>query len=282
MVRRKKMRSLHSLLISLNLHVWGIGLFSLVFAVARPEVPPQRIEVRLLKLPSAAAGSSAGISPDRASPNRHRSQPAAVRRDAEPGAQIQKRRGPRVTHRVRVANTISPLETTRTGTWSPAFPLQAPRSAVQDQGASISGDSPEAQARTVRPSPAVRPPEPSPDHGSLTADHEPLTTDHHPLTLDDAIGGDARTLIEIIQARIDAVTPLAHASSGPCQARDGVVRVRFVVNLAGYPCGYRIVTSSGVHCLDDEVDNVLHMAEPYPYVAGWIPVTVRFAPRTRI
>jgi outer membrane biosynthesis protein TonB len=62
----------------------------------------------------------------------------------------------------------------------------------------------------------------------------------------------------------------------------GVVHLKFFVNQAGYPGGFRIIASSGVRCLDDEIDNVLHMAEPYPYVAGWIPVTVRFAPRTNI
>jgi hypothetical protein len=287
MARREKMRSLHSLLISLNLHIWGFGLFSLVFAASRPEPSPRRIEVQLLQLPAAVAGASAGISPDReypdrASRDRRRGQSAGLRCNADRRAQTQKRRGPRVTHRVRVAKTASPIEATPPGTWSPASPLRVARSAVQAQGARISGASPEAPPRAVRPSPTSRPPEPVSDYGSLATDHGSHTADHRLLTLDDSIGGDTRTLIEIIQARIDAVTPLVHASSGPCQTQKGVVRLRFVVNLAGYPCGYRIVTSSGVHCLDDEVDNVLHMAEPYPYVAGWIPVTVRFAPRTRI
>jgi TonB family protein len=89
-------------------------------------------------------------------------------------------------------------------------------------------------------------------------------------------------LIEIIQARIDAITPLVHATAGPCKTEKGVVRLKFVVNPAGYPHGFRIVDSSGVRCLDDEIDNVLHLAEPYPYVAGWIPVTVKFAPQTNI
>jgi hypothetical protein len=277
MARREKIRSLHSLLISLNVHIWGIWLFSLVLTASRPEAPPPRIEVQLLKIPAPVAGTeaSAGISQNRSSWFHLPGRPAAVRHAAGILKQDQKKRGPRVTHRVRVANTTSPLEIHAPGTWAPASPLRVPRSAVQDQGARISGVTPEAQARAFRSSPAERQPEPIPDHGSLT-------TDHRPVTLDDSIGGDTRPLIEIIQARIDAVTPLVHASAGPCQTQKGVVRLRFVVNLAGYPCGYRIITSSGVHCLDDEVDNVLHMAEPYPYVAGWIPVTVRFAPRTRI
>jgi phosphatidylglycerol:prolipoprotein diacylglycerol transferase len=86
----------------------------------------------------------------------------------------------------------------------------------------------------------------------------------------------------IIRARIDAITPLVHATAGPCRTEKGIVRLKFVVNPAGYPHGFRIIDSSGVRCLDDEIDNVLHLAEPYPYVAGWIPVTVKFAPRTSI
>jgi outer membrane biosynthesis protein TonB len=141
-------------------------------------------------------------------------------------------------------------------------------SAVHDTGSRIAGVSPDV------PPTADRRPSASGD-GSMSEGQWPQNL------VDDA-GGDTRELIKIIQARIDAVTPLVHASAGPCQTVKGVVHLKFFVNQAGYPCGFRIISSSGVRCLDDEIDNVLHMAEPYPYVAGWIPVTVRFAPRTNI
>lgn len=277
MAHRKKIRSLHSFLLSLNAHIWGIGLLSLVLVDSRPEPRPQRIEIQLLKLPAPAEGAeaSAGISPRRTSADRRGDRPAAAMHPAGEREQPMKKRGPRVTHRVRIANSASPLEVSAPGTWTPASPLRVPRSAVQAHGSRISGVSPEASAQAVRRVQANGRAAPATQRGSPAIAIDPLSPD-------EAIGGDTRPLIEIIQARIDSVTPLAHATAGPCQTQKGVVRLRFVVNPAGYPCGYRIIVSSGVHCLDDEVDNVLHMAEPYPYVAGWIPVTVRFAPRTRI
>ncbi|MBW1810185.1 MAG: energy transducer TonB [Deltaproteobacteria bacterium] len=91
-----------------------------------------------------------------------------------------------------------------------------------------------------------------------------------------AYGGDIRPRIDIIQAKIDAVTPIMHRTSVDCWSEGGVVTVKFSMNHEGYPTGHRIVRSSGSNCLDKEVDTVLHMAEPYPYVAGWVPVTVKF------
>ncbi len=89
-------------------------------------------------------------------------------------------------------------------------------------------------------------------------------------------GGDTRPLVQIIQARIDEVTPLVHHTSGGCRFEEGVVRMRFRISPHGYTEVKRVVNSSGPSCLEEVAEKVLHMAEPYPYVAGWVPVTVKF------
>jgi len=267
------MRLLHSFLISLNAHVWGVVLLSLVFIASKPDPEPQRIEIQLLKLPAPVDGAS-GV--DRRSGSEVAIRTTSIRGD-KPLEYRRKKRGPRVEYRVRVAQAASSVAVRDSGTWVPASSIRFQSSAEYTPGSRMSGVSPEARSTSGGGVPTRANLEP------LDTDHRPLPTDQGSLySTDIAPGGDTRTLIEIIQARIDAVTPLVHATAGPCQASSGVVRLKFVINQAGYPRGFRIVDSSGVRCLDDEVDNVLHIAEPYPYVAGWIPVTVRFAPRTRI
>ena len=56
------MRSLFSFLISLNAHVWGLVLLSLVFIYEQKPPEPQRIEVQFLKLPAPLEGSSTASS----------------------------------------------------------------------------------------------------------------------------------------------------------------------------------------------------------------------------
>jgi hypothetical protein len=283
------MRSLHSFLISLNAHIWGIWLLSLVFVVSGSEPRPQRIEVQLLKLPAPVEGDSGallGISLPRASPCRPDPEAALRATSGQEDGRRQRapgKRGPRVTYRVRVAQAASAIAVRDSGTWIPASGIRLRPSAECAPGSRISGVSPEAPPARggIAPARASYDP-PAAEHGSLATTQRSPARDNEPVSMDEAIGGDTRSLIEIIQARIDAITPLIHATAGPCQTEKGIVRLRFIINPAGYPCGFRIVASSGVRCLDDEVDNVLHMAEPYPYVAGWIPVTVRFSPRTRI
>ena len=92
-------------------------------------------------------------------------------------------------------------------------------------------------------------------------------------------GGSRRERIAIIQARIDRVTPLMHCTDRDreCRQRSGLARIRFLLDRRGYPRGYQLLDSAGAPCLDRQIDTVLHMAEPYPYVAGWIPVRVRFS-----
>jgi TonB family protein len=82
--------------------------------------------------------------------------------------------------------------------------------------------------------------------------------------------------VEIIQARIDAVTPVVHATAEGCRRVQGQVRLAFTLHPSGYSDRQRVMRSSGNPCLDAQIESILHLAEPYPYVAGWIPVTVRF------
>ncbi len=94
----------------------------------------------------------------------------------------------------------------------------------------------------------------------------------------DQPGGDIRARLAIIQARINAITPLMQATAAGCRAQSGLVRVVLRLNPRGYPCGHRIIDSTAPACLLQEVDTILHMGEPYPYLAGPIPITVRFGP----
>jgi outer membrane biosynthesis protein TonB len=258
-----KFRALHSFLISLNAHVWGLVLLSLVFVHRQKPPEPQRIEVQFLKLPAPLeGGSSDSREAARLETMTAASPSQATERVNRPRARVREQRGPRVEYRVRVAKTTAPVTVRESGTWVPTSSIRLRESALHDSGSRIAGVTPDA-----RPTAS--------DAGAMSGGRWPQN-------LVEDQGGDTRELIKIIQARIDAVTPLVHASAGPCQTTSGVVHLRFIVNRAGYPCGFRIISGSGVRCLDDEVDNVLHMAEPYPFVAGWIPVTVRFAPRTSI
>ncbi len=92
----------------------------------------------------------------------------------------------------------------------------------------------------------------------------------------DQPGGSQLALFDIIQRRIDAISPLIHRTTTGCRAMGGQARVRFLMNAHGYPLGYQVLDSTGSPCLDAEIDTVLHMAEPYPRVAGWVPVRVTF------
>lgn len=278
-----KLRALHSFLISLNAHVWVVVLLTAALVSEQKPPEPQRIEVQFLKLPAPLEGSALSV-------------PEATRAETKaeanlPRKRVRRQRGPRVEYRVRVARTTASVAARESGTWVPASRIRLRETAVHDSGSRIAGTSPDA-APTPERQPFVLSkvsksekqwPHSLVDHAAPQNGVAPDGTEpqNSPGPLDVA-GGDTRELIKVIQARIDAVTPLVHASAGPCQAVKGVVHLKFVVNRAGYPCGFRIIASSGVRCLDNEVDNVLHMAEPYPFVAGWIPVTVRFAPRTNI
>jgi len=105
---------------------------------------------------------------------------------------------------------------------------------------------------------------------------KPVRDDNEQDMADMDPGGDQRPLVQIIQARIDEVTPLIHRTSGDCRFEEGIMKIRFRISHHGYTADKRIVNSSGPSCLDEVAEKILHMAEPYPYVAGWVPVTIRF------
>ena len=258
-----KLKALHSFLISLNAHLWALVILSAAFVHEQKPPEPERIEVMFLKLPAPQEGGSMTASAKTRSDDARK-----ARRVDRRQAPLRKKRGPQVEYRVRVAKTSAPAPGRESGTWIPASRTHPRKSAVQDCGTRIAGLSPDAM--------------PDADHRPAASGSGTTSKGQWPQNLIDEDGGDTRELVKVIQARIDSVTPLVHASAGPCQTVRGVVHLKFFVNQDGYPGGFRIIASSGVRCLDDEVDNVLHMAEPYPYVAGWIPVTVRFAPRTSI
>jgi len=249
------MRFTKSFLLSLNLHIWGIGLVSVVWLLSKPE-PPEHVEVKYIKLPRqvAVVEGESGVLPElvgveeaevkdrsriRSSSRSSSRSPHALRalgRQKTPRSRQRDRvpNGPTVEYRVRIAKQQS------------------------DQGVVQSNHSISPQETVV--------------------DDIPQTAGHRARQPADEVSfkGDTRPLLEIIQARIDAVTPLAHASAPGCIDQSGIVKIAFLIDALGYPCGLRIMKSSGSPCLDQEVDNVLHLAEPYPYVAGWVPVTVRF------
>jgi hypothetical protein len=88
--------------------------------------------------------------------------------------------------------------------------------------------------------------------------------------------GDRRAYIDSVQARIDAVTPLVHATAWGCRHHRGHAELRFLIGPKGYALGYQLVSSSGSYCLDTHINEVLHLAEPFPPVQGWVPVHVTF------
>jgi hypothetical protein len=135
-----KMQALHSFLISLIAHVWGLVLLSLVFVYEQKPPEPERIEVQFLKLPAPLEGSSVN-SPEatRSEPETKASLGKAARLEVRPREQVRKRRGPRVEYRVRVAKATAPVEARESGTWVPASRMRLRESAVHDSGSRIAG-----------------------------------------------------------------------------------------------------------------------------------------------
>jgi len=90
------------------------------------------------------------------------------------------------------------------------------------------------------------------------------------------VEGDRQPLIDSIQARLDAVTPLVHDTAWGCREAQGRAELRFLIGPRGYALGYQLVRSTGSYCLDTYINEVLHLAEPFPVVQGWVPVHVAF------
>ncbi|NMB76264.1 MAG: hypothetical protein GYA21_14175 [Myxococcales bacterium] len=89
-------------------------------------------------------------------------------------------------------------------------------------------------------------------------------------------GGDVSPRLMLIQKRIDSVAALLRSARKDCPGAKGFVRVEFQIQKNGYPANKRLRASSGDPCLEDKAGAVIHLAEPYPYVSGWVPVTMDF------
>jgi len=266
------MRFVSSLLLSVNAHLWTVVAFTAVWALAEPEPRPEPLRVELLRLPASQKGNKGTIEAPVPSLESATQKPSQVDESTSPASfhRTPHAKKPIVTSEVTVSKNAasgSPLRKIDHAKQREAIGRSRlpslrekelhPRATRADEHELMHMVAAyreyERQATKVTAS------------GQMTASDTSLSE-----------GGDTRPLIEIIQARIDAVTPLMHRTAEGCRWQTGVVRLRFVMNRDGYPCGLKIDTSSGSACLDAEVDKVLHMAEPYPYVAGWIPVTVKF------
>jgi protein TonB len=82
--------------------------------------------------------------------------------------------------------------------------------------------------------------------------------------------------IAVIAEKIRRVAPLCYPTQAARLNLHGAVLVRFKMSKGGYVEEYQVLQSSGHALLDLEVEEVLHLAEPYPYVPGWIAVPVGF------
>ncbi len=89
-------------------------------------------------------------------------------------------------------------------------------------------------------------------------------------------GGDVSPRLLLIQKRIDSVVAMLRTARKDCPGTKGFVRIEFQIQKNGYPAYKRLRASSGDPCLEDKAGAVIHLAEPYPYVSGWVPVTMDF------
>ena len=246
--RQHRTRECIALITSINVHLWlAMGLLSTWPARPRPPVTePIPIQLVRMTMPAPLNGEPFQIGLPETGPIRvvqpvtgstaYRSNEQRRTRSATGRSQ---HRGPRVEYRVRIVDPQSLL--VRTCDNRPGDPSwEAPAS--------------EQLVKTGS------------DPGRL-----PATA-----PIDPNGGGDRRPVLKIIQARIDAITPLVHRTAPACPYEACVVQVRFRINRRGYPVAHQIQNRSHDTCLAQQVDTVLHLAEPYPYLAGWIPVRVNF------
>jgi TonB family protein len=277
------MRLLKAFSLSFGLHAGVIAALSIVVTAAvqpatpvgaavdpLPEAPARQIEVAWIKIPRPSSPVEGNLALAR--PQRKES--PVVAEDPMAAKPVQARpvlvppipcAGPTVTARVvRVEERPAPPAPSR---WMPRLIASAESQDAFDP-VLVSAFVPVPRAPVD--SPSARRGEPQglvpPTGGLWGPKHgDPL----HP-------GGDALRRVELIQARINAVTPLVHSTAEGCRDRSGEVRVRFRVQPDGYSAARRILRSSGNPCLDAQVETIIHLAEPYPYVADWVPVTVKF------
>lgn len=298
------MRLAKSFLLSLNAHVWTLLLLSLAAAFQPSAAEPQPIEVCLLRMPAPEEGTAGGSAS--ASPAAATGQPAASassldsnkaaaeplpapdQTDVPPDVRSRhvafpeaSKRGPRVsrTKQQRLGRPEPRVEYRFRVAVRGAVPRKAAASTSAGRPATlVSGGLVVESHHSGRSSPAPGGAGWPTTSGGPAAGRAPGSVHLDTPVFEAERGGDPRPLVQIIQARIDAVTPLVQATAPGCRREAGVVRLVFWMNRRGYPEQYRIVRSSGSDCLDGEVDNVLHLAEPYPFVAGWVPVSINYRP----
>lgn len=86
-------------------------------------------------------------------------------------------------------------------------------------------------------------------------------------------GADA---LEVIREKIRSVTWLFYGGESRRHGHHGTALVRFRMNSMGYATAMQLLKSTGHPALDAEVERILHEAEVYPYVPGWVAVPVSF------
>jgi hypothetical protein len=294
-------------LLSFNLHVWclavlsfpGSGAEKIRRPVERQSQPPRLRVVELIKLPPASRVGELGnlaVSPTRSlfaagtpaplqDPPEVRAPAALAQRPLPPASgKAARPKEPSVSYRVRVARGESashperaePFRTSQHAALlltrgSPA-PLQpdrrflataSPSAAIE---AAVDGVRPPGSSAVLYQVPTGAEIDPRRGAGDF------LSSD----AAGAAAGGDTRPRLQIIQARIDEITPLIHHTTRGCELATGLLRIRFTMGPAGYTHQVRVVSSSGNPCLDSQIATILHLAEPYPYLEGWIPVTMKF------
>lgn len=232
------LRRLICLLVSVDTHL--LVLAGLSFDVPARSQEAKPLEVSLLHLPAPA--SQTGNAANRA----RRAVPPTRRRTP----------GPRVTMRVSRSRLSAP------GLQKPAAPVPFPKrpTALALQVSARPGES-LASGQAFAP---------------VTGDPTALRGDSgQSFELEDRLpGGDTRPLVEIIQARIDAVAPLVLASSRTCFRARGRAQVLFTISPAGYHRSHRVTGTAPSPCQEERIAAILHLAEPFPFVTGWVAVTV--------
>ncbi|RLB58017.1 MAG: hypothetical protein DRI34_06125 [Deltaproteobacteria bacterium] len=241
------MRWFICLLLSVDTHLLALAGLSLSGPARPEETPPLQVSLLHLAAPAARTGTAAPETGRARRPDR----------PARPRAA-----GARVTMKVTLAKPPAPGHRQLTAAVPARCRPDAPPSRL---------------ARRPPPDPGMTP------RNHVASVSDPEGNHSHPAPgppadpADDRPGGDTRPLLEIIQARIDAVAPLVLAASRPCPRARGRARVLFIVSPAGYHRRHRVAGIDPGDCRDERIEAIIHLAEPYPYLAGWIPVSVPLA-----
>lgn len=87
---------------------------------------------------------------------------------------------------------------------------------------------------------------------------------------------DREAVLEMIRRRIAKTMPLVFWDPTQRGQQLGRATVRFRMTRGGYVSAYELVRSSGDLEMDEAAHTVLHLAEPYVYVPGWIELALTF------